>query len=220
VTTPAEPLPAVKICGLTRRADAVAAVGAGASYLGVILMPGGRRSLTVAQAAQVVGGLAARKVGVFVNQDAESILAASAQVELDVIQLHGDESPAFVDALRARAGRAIWKAVRPRDAAEFLDAVSRYSASVDALVLDGWSETAYGGTGAAFPWEAVAAVRAVLPASVALVAAGGLGEANVARAVALLRPAVVDVSSGVEAAPGRKDHTKIRAFVRAARAAA
>jgi phosphoribosylanthranilate isomerase len=115
------------------------------------------------------------------------------------------------------AGWTVWKAVRPRDGAEFEAAARAWSGAVDALLLDGWSPDAPGGTGARFPWTEVAALRGALSAGTGLVAAGGLLPGNVARAVRLLRPDVVDVSSGVESSPGIKDPGAVRDFVAAAR---
>lgn len=205
----------VKFCGLVRREDAEAAVAAGADYLGVILAPGGKRTVTAAHAAGVLRGLPARRVGVFVDATAEEIRAAAAAVPLDVAQLHGDEAPETAAALRA-AGLEVWKALRPRSGAELAAEAPRWAGAVDALLLDGWHPDARGGTGARFPWEAVAAVRDRLPAGLRLVAAGGLAPDNVARAVALLRPYAVDVSSGVETAPGVKDARRMREFAAAA----
>jgi phosphoribosylanthranilate isomerase len=111
----------------------------------------------------------------------------------------------------------VWKAVRPRDGDEFAAAAVRYGGAVDALLLDGYSAQARGGTGVSFPWQAVADRLDLLPPGVALVAAGGLRPDNVAEAAAILRPAVVDVSSGVEASPGVKDAAAVRAFVAAVR---
>jgi phosphoribosylanthranilate isomerase len=215
----AVPAPRVKICGLTDHEDARAAAAAGADFLGVVLAPGGRRSQSASAAAGILAGLGAKRVGVFVNQPTETIVAAVAVAELDVVQLHGHEDTEQIDELRAAAVREIWKAIRPRDAAELLRAVARYAPFVDALLVDGWSADAYGGTGARAPWQALAEARAELPASLSLVLAGGLAPHNVAEAVKLLRPYAVDVSSGVEGVPGRKDRGLLGGFVAAARAA-
>ncbi|HET6765464.1 MAG TPA: phosphoribosylanthranilate isomerase [Longimicrobiaceae bacterium] len=206
----------VKICGLTRRGDAEEAVAAGAAYLGVILAPGGKRTISPARAAEVTGGLGARRVGVFVNAGADEAMRAGQTAGLDVLQLHGAEVPETAARLRD-AGWTVWKAVHPRDAAEFERAVRTWDGAVDALLLDGWSPDAPGGTGARFPWTEIAAVRDSLRGATRLVAAGGLRPENVGRAVHLLRPHVVDVSSGVESAPGVKDAAAIHAFVAAAR---
>lgn len=209
--------PRIKICGLTRHADARAAADAGAGYGGVILAPGHSRSITAAAAADVFAGLGLRRVGVFVDQDVEEMLEAIGRAGLDVVQLHGDEPSELADRVRNAAPVAIWKAIRVRSAADLRDAVARYAGGpIDALLLDGWSEGARGGTGASFDWAAAAAHRELVPREMELVLAGGLHPGNVARAAALLRPTTVDVSSGVESAPGVKDHALVRAFVAAA----
>lgn len=208
--------PDVKICGLTRAEDAALAAAAGAAFGGVILAPGGKRSRTPAEAAALFAGLPLRRVGVFVDAGADELRRAADAAGLHVLQLHGDEDPSLLLSLRAEGRWRLWKAVRPRSGAEFLAALDRYAPVVDALLLDGYSPTAHGGTGARFPWEEVAKHRAALPAGIGLAVAGGLSPANVARAVAMLRPDVVDVSSGVESAPGIKEPGAVRAFVAAA----
>jgi len=209
--------PAVKVCGLTLAGDAAMALDAGARYLGVILAPGGKRTVTPEAAAVIFGGLAARHVGVFVNATATELRHAAAVAGLHVLQLHGDEPPELAAELRGE-GYTVWKAVRPRDGDEFSAAVVRYTGAVDALLLDGYSPDARGGTGTSFPWHQVAERLSALPPGLALVAAGGLRPENVAEAAAILRPAIVDVSSGVETAPGVKDPAAVRAFVAAVRA--
>lgn len=209
--TPGWP-PAVKVCGLTRHEDARQAAGAGAAYLGVILAPGGKRSVTPEAARVIFGGLSARRVGVFVDADDAAAVAEAAGVH--VIQLHGDESPEAAARLR-EAGWEVWKALRPRTGGEFAGEAPRWAGAVDALLLDGFSAAARGGTGASFPWAEVAARLDALPAGTRLIAAGGLRPGNVAEAAIALRPAVVDVSSGVEISPGIKDPDAVRRFVRA-----
>lgn len=208
--------PAVKICGLTRHEDAAIAVDAGARYLGVVLAPGGKRTVTPEAAAVIFGDLPAQRVGVFVDATADDLRRAAEAARLDVLQLHGDEPPVRAAALRGE-GFTVWKAVRPRDGDEFAAAAVQYEGAVDALLLDGWSAEARGGTGASFPWREVAAHLNALPPGMALVAAGGLRPGNVAEAASILRPAVVDVSSGVERAPGIKDEGAVRAFAAAVR---
>lgn len=210
------PVPEVKVCGLMRHPDAAAAVAAGAAYLGVILAPGYKRSVTPEQARIIFHGLQAHRVGVFVDGDPDALVSAARAAGLDVLQLHGDESPELAQKLRDQGWR-VWKAVRARGADDFSAAVGRYSGAVDALLLDGYDPAAAGGTGTRFPWEDVAARLHELPEGVRLVAAGGLRPGNVAEAVRILRPHAVDVSSGVESAPGAKDADAIREFVRAAR---
>jgi len=212
--------PALKFCGLTRRADAELACEAGAAYLGVILAPGGRRTVSAATAAEAVRGLRAEAVGVFVDQSVAEVASLAERAGVSVLQLHGEESPDTIATLRARGAWRIWKAVRPRTAEEFLSALERYAGVVDALLLDGSSAAAPGGTGARFPWELNAPLRGGVPAGVALVAAGGMRVENVAEAVRLLRPDVVDVSSGVESAPGEKSAGLIQDFAAAVRRSA
>lgn len=208
--------PAVKVCGLTRREDALMAAAAGATYVGVVLAPGGKRTVGLDQAQEVLRGADARRVGVFVNAGPETLVRTAEALSLDVVQLHGDETAEEVRGIAAAGPWRVWKAVRIRSGDDFVRAVEHYAAVADGLLLDGWHAAARGGTGTAFPWEEVAEHRAKLPAGLSLVAAGGLRPDNVGRASAILRPSVVDVSSGVEHAPGVKDADAIRAFVTAA----
>lgn len=211
---------AVKFCGLMRREDALRADSLGARYGGVILAPGGKRSVAPDLARALLAGTTLSRVGVFVDAGVETVLHDAEVVGLDVLQLHGGETPETIAALREAGEWPIWKAVRPRSASDFLEALDRYGGVADALLLDGWSPTAAGGTGASFPWEEIAGVLSFLPPSIGLVVAGGLGPSNVARAISLLRPAAVDVISGVESAPGAKDPAAMAAFIEAVRHAA
>lgn len=207
----------VKVCGLMRHGDAAAAAEAGAAYLGVILAPGFRRSVTPDAARIILEGFPARRVGVFVDADEQTLRSTARAAGVDVLQLHGDEPPELAERMRA-AGWEVWKAVRARGADDFSDAVRRYAGHVDALLLDGWSPDSHGGTGTRFPWDEVAARLHELPPGVRLVAAGGLRPENVSEAVRILRPHAVDVSSGVERAPGEKDPAAVRDFVHAVHA--
>ena len=209
--------PAVKVCGLTRHEDAAAAAGAGARYLGVILAPGGRRTVAPGDGAVIFGDLKVQRAGVFVNATADELRRAAEAARLDVLQLHGDETPELAAALRGE-GFAVWKALRPRSGDELSAGLVHYAGAVDAILLDGYSAEARGGTGTAFDWRAAAERLGELPPETMLVAAGGLRPENVAEAASILRPQVVDVSSGVESAPGVKDHAAVRAFVAAVRA--
>jgi phosphoribosylanthranilate isomerase len=212
--------PRVKVCGLVRRPDAELVAASGAHYGGVILAPGGRRSISAGAAAALFADLPIRRVGVFVDADPAELRCAAEIAALEVIQLHGLETPAQATDLREEGRWEVWKAVRPRSAEEFLSALDRYGDAVDGILLDGWSAAAAGGTGSRFPWEAVADYRDRVPAGLRLIIAGGLAPANVAAAIALLRPSVVDVSSGVETAPGMKDPVAVPAFISAVREAA
>ena len=209
--------PAVKVCGLTRREDALAADEAGAAYLGAILAPGYRRSVTAGAAGVMFRSLQARRVGVFVDADEDLLLSAAVEAGLHVVQLHGDEPPEVADRVR-RSGYQAWKAVRVRGPDDVSAALGRYAGSVDALLLDGYDPSAAGGTGTRFDWLQIAALLRELPEGMRLVAAGGLRPENVAEAVRTLRPDAVDVSSGVESAPGIKDPAAVRDFIRAVRA--
>lgn len=202
----------IKICGLTRAEDAAAAVAAGADALGVVLAPS-KRQVTLEQAAAVLDTappLVAR-IGVFVDASADEVWEAVARLGLTAVQFHGDEAPETC----AMAPVPVIKAIRVGP--EFDPAsVDRYGGTVSALLLDTLTAGARGGTGIAFDWYDVAGR---LPAWAPIVVAGGLGPLNVAEAVRALRPFAVDVSSGVEASPGIKDHALIDSFVAAVRAA-
>lgn len=204
----------VKVCGLMRHEDAAVAAEAGARWLGVILAPGFRRTVTPDAARVIFQSLPARRVGVFVDSDELMLRSVAEAADVDVLQLHGDESPGLAARMRA-AGWEVWKAVRARNADDFSAAVRRYAGSVDALLVDGYSPVSHGGVGASFPWHDVAERLGELPDGMRLVAAGGLRPQNVAEAVRILRPHAVDVSSGVEQEPGRKDPQAVRDFIRA-----
>ncbi len=209
----------IKICGLTRLEDARAAEAAGATYGGVILADGSPRRVHAAEVVRIFDGVALHRCGVFVNADFATISAAFDEMALEVVQLHGDEGPEFARRLREELGVETWKALRPRSGEEFAREMEQFAGEVDGVLLDGWSKTARGGTGTPFPWADVASRRNELPDDLRFVAAGGLGPANVAEMMELLSPDVVDVSSGVERAPGLKDHTLIHEFAAAVRSA-
>ena len=217
----------VKICGCRRPEDAVAAVEAGASHFGVVFAERLRR-VTPQEAAEIVAagaaaGAAAIPVGVFVDATEDEVRRTAERVGLRVAQLHGDEPPQSCARLRAD-GLGVWKALRPVGLDELLGSIAEYVEAVDAFLLEGFSPRAAGGTGTAFPHEWLGAVPADSlgraggmavrdggPPS--LVLAGGLTVENVAMAIRVGRPALVDVSSGVERVPGEKDPRLIRLFV-------
>jgi phosphoribosylanthranilate isomerase len=210
----------VKICGVCAAGDAAQAAAAGADYIGVILVPGRPRSRTEQQAGEIYGAArGAARVGVFVDPEPAVALGLADRLGLDVVQLHGNEGAELAAALRD-AGRAVWKAVRVREAADVRRAVGKWDGVADALLLDGWSASGEGGVGATFSWSDVAPLRARWPPGLRLVVAGGLTPENVAAAVAALRPDVVDVSSGVEATLCVKSPDRVHAFMAAARGAA
>lgn len=207
----------VKFCGLTRPEDAAEAAALGASFAGVIFA-GGPRLLSPARAAEVLASAGAlRRVGVFGAVDAGRVAEVAAEARLDVVQLHGDPDGAAVEAVRARFGGEVWGVARC-EGPTLPPTAEALFATADAVVLDARVPGALGGTGVAIPWRELKTALGALvarPGSARVVLAGGLTPANVGEAVATLAPAVVDVSSGVERAPGVKDHELMRAFRRA-----
>ena len=208
-------MPDVKICGLTRAVDAEAADAAGATYLGVIFA-GGPRMRSPADARAVLAGRRARKVGVFAEQEPAEIAEIASTVMLDVVQLHGVRSVERIAAVRAATGLEIWAGVRTSDGVlgEEVDALAE---AADALLVDSLVHGHLGGTGIEIPWLALGESLDEMPIGVRVVLAGGLTPENVGEAIEYVAPSIVDVSSGVESAPGIKDHTLIRAFIAAVR---
>jgi phosphoribosylanthranilate isomerase len=205
----------LKICGITSEADGLLAAAAGADAVGFVFWPRSPRAVGLEQAQRIARALPAPmlRVGVFVDADPADVARAADAVGLDMLQLHGDES---VDACRA-APRRVMKAVRVGAGFE-PGAALRYRDAATAVLLDARHEGGLpGGTGRRFDWSLARALRADLPF---LGLAGGLDAANVGAAIREVDPDLVDVSSGVEAAPGRKDPAKVRAFVEAVRSAA
>lgn len=200
----------VKICGITNAADALAAADAGANLLGFMFFAGSKRHVSFDAAAEIIRELPAfiNKVGVFVNATQDDVLRAIELTGIDGLQFHGDESAEFCS--RFTTPKVI-KAFRIRDRGS-LDQCLEYRDR--AWLLDSHVEGALGGTGVAFDWD-IAIEATKLSHRVFL--AGGLKMETVAEAVRKVRPYAVDVSSGVESAPGKKDHTKIRDFIAAAK---
>jgi phosphoribosylanthranilate isomerase len=203
----------IKICGLTNLDDTLAAVEAGADYLGFNFYAKSPRCVTTAACAEMVAALRAhgarvKTVGIFVEQAAAEVAAILDETGLDLAQLHGDHQLADVGLLRRRA----FMAVRDPSRADFA-ALAALSGSEPAFLLDANAPGAYGGTGQTADWNAAQPIAAQYP----LFLAGGLTPGNVAEAIRTVRPWGVDVASGVEAAPGKKDVEKMRAFVAAVR---
>jgi phosphoribosylanthranilate isomerase len=214
----------IKICGITNVEDGLAAAQAGADFLGFIFYPKSPRYVTVAQAQGVMATVrrqfraqAPRGVGVFVNAAPSTVQYTLYTAGLAYAQLHGDELPADITAQRGRA----YKALRPATLQDGLEGADLFGGlgpqDGPALLIDAYHPTAYGGAGAQGDWALAAAVAQRTPR---LLLAGGLTPHNVFAAIAAVDPWGVDVSSGVESAPGRKDHAKLRAFVGAALAIA
>ena len=206
----------VKICGLTRAIDAEYADAAGASYLGVIFA-GGPRHRSPAEARAVLAGRRARKVGVFAGQSPAEIAEVASEVGLDVAQLHGTPDVDRVKAVRAATGLEVWSVVRTADGRLPAD-TEEVALAADALLVDALVTGSLGGTGTTIPWLVLGEELDAMEHGHRVVLAGGLTADNVAEAIELVSPMVVDVSSGVESSPGIKDHTRIRAFIAAVRA--
>jgi phosphoribosylanthranilate isomerase len=199
----------VKICGITNLPDGIAAADAGADALGFMFYNQSPRAISIEAAADLIRRLPpfVMKVGVFVNAPEDLVVRAIRECGLNLLQFHGDETPEYC----LQFGLMSMKAFRVRDAAS-LQAVSGYH--TDAWLLDAYSPDRPGGTGETFNWDlALEAQGWGRP----IFLAGGLTPENVAEAVRRARPYAVDVSSGVEAAPGRKDHAKLKAFIQAAK---
>lgn len=206
-----------KICGLTTLADVAAAVAAGAGYMGLVFFARSPRHVSLARARELAlaAPLGLAKVGLVVDATDDELAAITQAVPLDMLQLHGNESPVRVAEVRARFGLPVMKAVGVAEAAD-LAAVADHEAVADQILLDAKAPKGAalpGGNGLAFDWRLIAGRQWTRP----WMLAGGLTPENVAQAVALTGANQVDVSSGVESAPGVKDAAKIAAFVAAAR---
>ena len=202
--------------------DARLAADAGADAVGLNFYEKSPRFVSEAQAEQIVAVLprGVAKVGVFVNAPLTRIVETFDRLKLDYVQLHGDESPEFIEQLK---GRPTIRAFR--HGSEGLAAIADYLADCQqrkhlpqAVLVDSWQAGIYGGTGKVVDWQSVAHARGLLPTDF-VVLAGGLNADNVSRAIHTARPDAVDVSSGVESQPGRKHPQLIRDFVTAAKAA-
>jgi len=198
----------VKICGITCLADALAAAQAGADALGFMFYERSARAITLSRAIEIIRELPPFivKVGVFVNPSAEEVRRAAEW--LDVVQLHGAESPEFCSTVP----RPVLKAIRVRDESS-LETIRTFA--VSGILLDAYVEGQLGGTGARFNWDLAVRAKAL---SRPIVLAGGLTPENVGEAVQRVSPYGVDVSSGVESAPGRKDIAKLAQFIARAKA--
>ena len=202
----------VKICGITNLEDAQAAVDAGADALGFVFYPPSPRHVSPVRAVQIIQTLPpfVTTVGLFVDVAIDTVNDAAIRCGLDRIQLHGRETPAFCRQVK----QPVIKAFRIKSA-ESLARLSSYK--VSAYLLDAYVEGALpGGTGASFAWELAARAKPYGP----VILAGGLTPANVETAIAQTCPYGVDVSTGVECAPGIKDHRKVREFIARAKAVA
>jgi len=213
----------IKICATTNLDDAWASLDAGANALGFILTEGSRR-ITVETAAQIIASLptSTEKIGVVVNETPQALATLASEIGLTGVQLHGDEPAGQLPEFRRALGlRKIIKTLQARellDAPDRLDEYLRNSKSIDGILLDSGSPAARGGTGQTFDWHNALPIVERIKQHVPVVIAGGLSPANVADAIRLFDPCGVDVVSGVELTPGKKDHAKVLAFIATARA--
>ena len=219
----------VKICGTTNLEDAQLAIDAGADALGFVFAPSPRQ-VTSAQTAAITRHLPSevQRFGVFVNPDLEQIVAAVEEAGLTGVQLHGAADAELPSRLRARLAHrhlghvhviGVVHFEQNQNPKDFSSMLAAAHGAYDAILIDSRTATAEGGTGIPFDWKAAQHVLAEGGKPPRLIVAGGLTSANVAEAISVLRPWGVDVVSGVEAVPGRKDAAKVRAFLDAARAA-
>jgi phosphoribosylanthranilate isomerase len=204
----------IKICGITNLADARAASDAGADLLGFVFFPQSPRYVEPEGARRIVDGLknhgsASEVAGVFVDEPLEYVRRIMDQVGLDWVQLHGAEPPEMLGELMPR----VYKALRPRDAADAAAQISTYRAILGknspAFVVDAFEAARFGGTGRCADWSLAAQIATEFP----ILLAGGLSALNVDAAIHSVRPWGVDVSSGVEDRPGIKNHKKLREFI-------
>jgi phosphoribosylanthranilate isomerase len=197
---------------MTRPQDAALGAEIGASYIGVVFADGPRR-VTPGQAKKIfaAAGKTVKHVGVFGTNDPDEIALTAEETQLDIVQLHNDPTTSDLTAIRRKFRGEVWASIRiagahiPHEAEALFD-------SADAIVLDARSEKQLGGTGQALPWSELAVDLARDRGSSAVVVAGGLKPGNVGSAIRTLAPDVVDVSSGVESAPGIKDPWLMREF--------
>jgi phosphoribosylanthranilate isomerase len=198
----------VKICGITTADDARMAVAAGADAIGLVFFDKSPRCVDAERAAGIVAAIPpfVQVVGLFVNAPLELVNATADRAGLDIVQLHGEETPSYCDAVNRR----VMKAFRVKGP-ESLAPIASYR--VAGLLLDAYSPNSYGGTGERFDWDLVLAAKVHGP----IILAGGLTPDNVASAVSQVSPYAVDVSSGVELSPGRKNPEQVRRFIEAAK---
>jgi phosphoribosylanthranilate isomerase len=205
--------PKVKICGITRVEDAELAVSLGAWAVGMIFYARSPRRCSLAQAQEISQALRRKTqlAGVFVNESLPRIAAIAEQLQLSIVQLHGDEGPAFCAEVARRSGAKVCKAVQVSAAGD-LRQLERFH--VDFHLADAKGEPGLrGGTGRTFDWTLLSSRRSKVP----LILSGGLGPHNVGEAIEVVHPFAVDVASGVERAPGHKDEELMKAFFDAVR---
>jgi phosphoribosylanthranilate isomerase len=212
----------IKICGVTNVRDAALVAQAGADAMGLNFYPPSPRYVDPARASTLLAALpeGVTRVGVFVNAAVDDVLGIARELELDAVQLHGDESPEYLARVRSllvvRAFRCPDAALGP--VAQYLDRCDQLHRLPDAVLLDAYHPGQYGGTGITLDWQRLARSKDEL-LGLPLILAGGLDADNVVEAIETVRPDAVDTASGVEASAGQKDPLRLRTFVAAARGA-
>lgn len=209
----------IKICGITSLDDARAAIEAGADMLGFNFYRPSARFIEPDTARQIIDSLKTESeprqietVGIFVNEPVTDVLNAVSVSGVDVVQLHGDELPAYCDELKSQLSRqTVIKTLRVNAGFEPGEA---WNYDVDAIMLDAFHDQLRGGTGRVINWDVARATREIVPR---LFLSGGLSPENVAEAISRVQPYAIDACSSLESAPGRKDSARMKAFVRAAR---
>ena len=198
----------VKICGITSAEDAITAVEAGADAIGLVFYEKSPRHISTGQASEIVRIIPPfiQVVGLFVNAEVGTVNATADLCRLDLVQLHGDETPEYC----SQVNRRVIKAFRIKGDG-IPETMKDYQ--VNGNLLDAWSPLAYGGTGSVFNWNTAREAKKFG----CLILAGGLTSDNVLSAIEIVKPYAVDVSSGVESNPGRKDPDKIRDFIKIAK---
>lgn len=211
------PTAAIKICGISTPGALEAAIRGRAGYAGFVFFAKSPRNVSPAQAAELSARAQGRikRVGLFVHADDAALAEAVTAARLDVLQLHGDESPERAAQLRSRFGMPVWKAL-PVASAKDVNRARSYAGAVDLVLFDAKTpkDALPGGMGLSFDWSLIAHWKGQVPWGLA----GGLTPENVTEAIALTGAPLVDTSSGVESAPGIKDEGRIAAFCKAVRA--
>ncbi|MBP3192413.1 phosphoribosylanthranilate isomerase [Natronogracilivirga saccharolytica] len=201
--------PKLKICGITSLEDARFAAGALVDYLGFIFYPGSARYISPRNASEIISWIEGPKcVGVFVNQPADEINKVIKKTNIDLVQLHGDESPGFARSL----DRPVIKAFRvkgPEQAGELSESISEWEDVAEYFLFDAHHDQLYGGTGSAWDWSIVNKLGHSTP----FFLAGGINDENLKEAVSQVSPFGIDLSSSLEESPGVKDFDKIQSFV-------
>jgi len=200
---------AIKICGITRIEDGLAAARCGAHAIGLVFYPPSPRNVTPAHAAAIIGALPpfVTSVGLFVDAEEHAVIDTLTQARLDLLQFHGTETPQYCRRVSQHTGVPYMKALRVRPGVDLLQYAHDFH-DAKALLLDAYIEGVAGGTGATFDWSLIPP-KLPLP----IVLSGGLTPDNVTQAIRAVKPWAVDVSSGVESSKGIKDAVKIAAFV-------